>query len=145
MNPDRKIVKRGPRLPTRETTPDQWRHRAACRNTNTDLFYPDKNEQPKLIELAKSTCRRCPVADQCLTEAIKHNEPDGIWGGLDRKEREQMRRKLRLPTGKTPLMPFPHGTDAGHRRHQREGTNPCAACNRANLLARADRKERKRT
>lgn len=143
MNPDRKLVKRGPRLPTREITQDQWRDRAACRNTKTDLFYPRKDEHPKLIELAKSTCRRCPVQDQCLTEAIKHGEPDGIWGGLDPKEREKMRRTLRLPKGKPPTVPFPHGTDAGHKRHEREGTPACAACNRAHQRAKVERQRRK--
>lgn len=132
-------IKRGARLPQRDTKAGYWRRNATCREMDADLFYPAKDAEPELVWLAKSACQECPVIEECLAEAFTNGENFGIWGGLLPDERETLRRQLRIPRGKPPEIPFPHGTDAGHRRHGRAGTPPCDACCKAHLIAREKR------
>ena len=42
-----------------------WRHRAACRDEDPELFFPIGNTGPALLQIeeAKAVCRRCPVID----------------------------------------------------------------------------------
>lgn len=136
------IVKRGARLPHRDTEAGRWRRQAACRQMDADLFYPAKDAPPELVRLATSACEQCPVTEDCLAEAFANGENFGIWGGLLPRERETLRRQRKIPRGKPPEIPFPHGTDAGHRHHQRAGTTPCDACARAHLVARNSRRRK---
>jgi hypothetical protein len=53
--------------PTR--TPTHWRSRAACRDTNPDLFFPEPSAPRSQTAAAKAVCARCPVRDACLDEA----------------------------------------------------------------------------
>lgn len=68
---------------------DDWRHRAACRDEDPELFFPIGTSGPALeqVEQAKAVCRRCPVAAECLTWALDRPEEYGIWGGLTEGER----------------------------------------------------------
>lgn len=70
-----------------------WRTRAACRDEDPELFFPIGNTGPALvqIEAAKAVCRRCPVTEECLRFAVNAVAKDGIFGGLDEKERELLR------------------------------------------------------
>jgi len=43
--------------------------------------------------MAKELCSECPVIQQCLTFAMKHDEPYGIWGGLSPYERRLLKNK----------------------------------------------------
>ena len=43
---------------------------------------------------ARGLCHGCPIAAQCLAYAIAADEEHGLWGGLDRMEREQYRKTL---------------------------------------------------
>jgi len=38
-----------------------WRHRAACRDEDPELFFPVGNSGPALLQIseAKAVCRRC--------------------------------------------------------------------------------------
>lgn len=66
-----------------------WREGAACgKTTGIDFFSDDDHAQA----IAKAVCAGCPVVDDCLSFAIETNQPDGIWGGLDRSERSRLRR-----------------------------------------------------
>ena len=49
-----------------------WRHQAACRDEDPELFFPIGNTGPALLQIeARSiVCRRCTVADTCLQWAI---------------------------------------------------------------------------
>nr|WP_183787199.1 WhiB family transcriptional regulator [Prauserella sediminis] len=70
-----------------------WRDRAACRNEDPDLFFPDgtKDAMSKWqLATAKSVCARCPVANECLADAITHPKHWGVFGGLDADERRAM-------------------------------------------------------
>lgn len=45
---------------------------------NTALWF---SEQPADLELAKVSCRTCPLRLPCLAGAIDRAEPFGVWGG----------------------------------------------------------------
>jgi len=89
-----------------------WQERALCETeeaqaygssfTNEDgspttlleLFYPlptDKDPK-KRITAIRALCDQCPVKKQCQDYAISTNEPDGIWGGLTRSDRDKIRK-----------------------------------------------------
>ncbi|MFD6185662.1 WhiB family transcriptional regulator [Streptomyces goshikiensis] len=73
-----------------------WRHHAACRETDPELFFPIGNTGPALLQIeeAKAVCRRrCPVMEQCLQWALDTNQTDGVWGGLSEGERRAMTRR----------------------------------------------------
>lgn len=73
-----------------------WRVRAACRTGNVhELFFPDGHtgRYDHQIEQAKSLCRRCPVATECATTAIRRGEDHGIWGALDVADLRRIKRK----------------------------------------------------
>lgn len=74
----------------------EWRDRAACRNSDPDLFFPVGSTGPALEEIraAKALCARCPVQDRCLAFALETNQDAGIWGGATEEERRELRRKI---------------------------------------------------
>jgi WhiB family transcriptional regulator, redox-sensing transcriptional regulator len=71
-----------------------WQQQAACRGTDTGLFYHLDNERGasrRRRELqAKQICRECPVLTECLSWALATREPHGVWGGLSPEERGAM-------------------------------------------------------
>lgn len=71
--------------------PQDWMAYAACKETFPDAFYPEKGDPAKL---AKKTCARCDVREQCLQYALDNDERLGIWGGLGSKERSRIQRGL---------------------------------------------------
>lgn len=83
-------------VPTAARSAD-WRDNAACRDEDSELFFPKGNEGHWLliIEQAKTICRRCPVADACLNFALTEGIPSGIFGGLTEQERAGLRRSVR--------------------------------------------------
>lgn len=64
-----------------------------CRQA-PDLYYPAIGEMHE-IRLAKNACKPCPIRMLCLEYAIKHNETEGIWGGMTVSERKKIRRERR--------------------------------------------------
>lgn len=52
------------------------------------LFYSE-SESDK--DDAKRICRTCPVRKECLAYALINQEPNGVWGGYDYKERKHIR------------------------------------------------------
>lgn len=64
-----------------------------CRQA-PDLFYSGGGDL-YYIHLAKRACQPCPLVQQCLTYALKHNEIDGVWGGTTAGERKKLRRASR--------------------------------------------------
>lgn len=46
------------------------------------------------IRYARKICRGCPVIVECLKHAIKHNEKEGVWGGLTPAERGAIKGKV---------------------------------------------------
>ncbi|MGH3925368.1 MAG: WhiB family transcriptional regulator [Pseudonocardiaceae bacterium] len=64
-------------------TDSGWRERAACRDLDTEIFFPVGTTGAAVdqAEQAKAVCARCPVAEACLNWALDANQQDGIWGG----------------------------------------------------------------
>ena len=77
-----------------------WRHLAACREEDPELFFPIGTTGPALrqVEQAKAVCRGCSVIDDCLTWALESGQDSGIWGGTSEEERREiLRRPVRTP------------------------------------------------
>jgi WhiB family redox-sensing transcriptional regulator len=72
-----------------------WRHRAACRDEDPELFFPIGTTGPAVLQVdeAKAVCRRCDAVDECLTWAIDSDQDAGVWGGLSEDERRAVRRR----------------------------------------------------
>lgn len=87
--------------PTRRTVPEgdsgDWRQRAACRQSDPDLFFPIGDTGPAVqhAEAAKAVCRQCPVRVDCLEYALTSNQDAGVWGGVTEEERRKLRRQRR--------------------------------------------------
>lgn len=71
-----------------------WRHQAACRGEDTELFFPIGNTGPALLQIeeAKALCRLCPVVAPCRQWAFDSGEDAGVWGGLSEDERRAIKR-----------------------------------------------------
>ncbi|MFG6197740.1 WhiB family transcriptional regulator [Nonomuraea sp. JJY05] len=81
----------------------EWHTRAACRGVPGWVFVNDKEPlrggrpRPEYNEAkAKAYCRRCPVREQCLDEAIAMGERYVIRGGLNPDELADERRRRSL-------------------------------------------------
>jgi WhiB family transcriptional regulator, redox-sensing transcriptional regulator len=72
-----------------------WRHIAACRDEDPELFFPIGNTGPALLQIeeAKSVCRRCPVREECLQFALETGQDAGVWGGLSEDGRRALKRR----------------------------------------------------
>lgn len=82
----------------------RWYHRPDrhCRGKDTELWFPprDKKRYKVIADQAKQICNGktyknppCPVRVHCLLDAIKREEPHGIWGGMSHRERNALVRK----------------------------------------------------
>jgi WhiB family redox-sensing transcriptional regulator len=85
---------------------DEWRGRAACRDSDPDLFFPvgSSGTAVEEIQAAKAVCGTCTVRPQCLAFALESNQEAGVWGGLDEEERRRLRRN-RGPRPRPALVP----------------------------------------
>jgi WhiB family transcriptional regulator, redox-sensing transcriptional regulator len=74
-----------------------WRHRAACRNEDPELFFPVGTAGPAMRQLAaaKAVCQGCPVAAECLHWALATGQDAGVWGGMSEDERRALNRRNR--------------------------------------------------
>ena len=72
-----------------------WRHRAACRDVDPELFFPIGNTGPAILQIeeAKQVCRRCDVTDACLRWALESGQESGVWGGMGEDERRALKRR----------------------------------------------------
>jgi WhiB family redox-sensing transcriptional regulator len=71
--------------------PGGWAHRAACRDTSTQLFFAADDVS---VAAARRLCRSCPVRPECADYALSLPELTGIWGGMTAAERRRLRRAL---------------------------------------------------
>ncbi len=78
------------RRPDSEGT--DWRHRAACRDLDPELFFPLGTSDANLLQIdaAKRICRTCPVREPCLQWALNTGDA-GVWGGTTEAERRKHR------------------------------------------------------
>ena len=93
-------------------TDTNWRVHAACRGVDPELFFPDSSTEflngeageplvAAQVAAAKAVCRRCPVRQRCLAEALERI-PYGIAGGLTAGERRRARAAQGLGAGRRP-------------------------------------------
>ena len=82
------------RLLSRRPDPEgtDWRHRAACRDMDPELFFPLGTSDANLLQIdaAKRICRTCPVREPCLRWALNTGDA-GVWGGTTEAERRKHR------------------------------------------------------
>lgn len=78
-----------------------WRHRAACRSEDPELFFPVGTTGPAVRQTrdAKAVCHRCPVVSDCLNWALVTGQDTGVWGGLDEDERRKLKRRRQRQQG----------------------------------------------
>lgn len=76
---------------------NDFRHRAACRDVDPELFFPVGNIGPakRQVAAAKAVCHRCPVTEDCLAWALRARLEEGVWGGRDMAERRVLHRRTR--------------------------------------------------
>ncbi|MFD5814364.1 WhiB family transcriptional regulator [Streptomyces sp. NPDC127038] len=135
--------------------PVDWRTEALCAREDMapyrELFFPLPGETAKAAA-AKQICAACPVAAECLADAMRveggrgGESRHGIRGGLGpkgRRSRYEQARQSRQPKTeqaepKPPVKkrePAKCGTRAGYQKHQREKSAICAPCRQANTDA----------
>jgi WhiB family transcriptional regulator, redox-sensing transcriptional regulator len=70
-----------------------WRHHAACRDVDPELFFPIGNTGPALLQIeeAKQVCRSCPVTESCLRWALESGQDAGVWGVTSEDERRALK------------------------------------------------------
>jgi WhiB family redox-sensing transcriptional regulator len=80
-----------------------WRRRAACLGGDPNLFFPISDAEAGRAQAAhaRRICQGCPVRTVCLEWAVDVGVTDGIWGGLDHRERRAWRREHHLPTSRS--------------------------------------------
>src|SRR5690242_8005745 len=79
---------------THDWDADEWRDRAACRDTNPELFFPIGTTGLAIdqIDAARAVCAQCPVMSECLEFALATNQEAGVWGGTTEDERRKLRK-----------------------------------------------------
>lgn len=74
--------------------PPSWADRAACSETDPELFFSPDGERGqarvKREQAAVRVCAGCDVRAECLTYAVDTRQRDGVWGGTT----EDARRRL---------------------------------------------------
>lgn len=76
----------------------EWKRKAACNDiAHPDIFFPSRTSPhaARIEAEAIAICEQCEVREACLADALKRNEPFGIWGGKTPEERAKIRRRLR--------------------------------------------------
>jgi hypothetical protein len=68
---------------------EEWRSQASCRELDVNNFFPVDSsnrmiyskETSSTIRQSVALCDSCPVALECLKDALEH-DMEGIWAGL---------------------------------------------------------------
>lgn len=71
----------------RPVTGRDWHEQAACRGSDERLWHPEGWYSGRAAAVRSAItyyCRRCPVRDRCLAEALSRPSADrwGVWGGV---------------------------------------------------------------
>ncbi len=79
--------------PRRCTTPvplvtGRWVQRAACRGSGFGPYFPKGGASSTP---AKAVCAQCPVRGECLDNALRYPQLQGVWGGTSDAERRALR------------------------------------------------------
>ncbi len=98
-----------------------WMDQALCVGSNPEIWFDGYRRAE-----AQRICAKCPVAEQCREAGA--DEYRGVWGGQDQHRKT-------VPASRTAPFLDEHGTNAGYKRHRREGTPPCPRCTIAHQFA----------
>lgn len=73
----------------RPAADSDWQEFANCRTVDPELFFPNGTGGTitNAIANAKKVCAACLVRTECLNWAVDTGQYNGVWGGLDEKER----------------------------------------------------------
>jgi WhiB family redox-sensing transcriptional regulator len=63
-----------------------WVSKAACRSVDPEELFVSGAAQRK----ATIICRHCPVAVECLAEALDNQMDFGVWGGMTERQRRAL-------------------------------------------------------
>ncbi|MGW0537845.1 WhiB family transcriptional regulator [Streptomyces sp. NPDC003032] len=80
----------GATAPAAGPRPGTWANDALCAQVDPDLWHPTVGRP---VHTAKRICAACPVRTACLDHALNDPSLTGIWGGLTRRERGQLRQE----------------------------------------------------
>jgi len=72
-----------------------WVVFSACRDKDSDLFFPETKVQERS---ALAICSTCPVQSECLEYAFEADIRFGVWGGMSEKQRRRLARRVSQPT-----------------------------------------------
>lgn len=67
----------------------QWSAQGLCAGSDPDALFV----QGKAQRAAKVVCRACPVAAECLADALDNRTEFGVWGGMTERERRALLRR----------------------------------------------------
>lgn len=79
-----------------------WADRAACSGHDPELWFCDSisadtaSALRRREQVAKTICGGCPVAAECLADALARDDRYGIWGGYSAAERRILARGGRV-------------------------------------------------
>jgi WhiB family redox-sensing transcriptional regulator len=68
-----------------------WAVFSACRDEDSDLFFPETKVQERR---ALAICGICPVQNECLEYAFEAEVRYGVWGGMSEKQRRRLARRI---------------------------------------------------
>lgn len=91
-----------------------WQERAACRDAEPDLFFPEPDFGPayeEQVAKAKAVCAGCPVRAACLVFAMS-SLGYGVAGGLSQDERWQLAGTTRRTAAARAVTTLPGSTRA---------------------------------
>lgn len=63
-----------------------WISDGLCGQMDPEMWF--RAEHARATKRAKKICMECPVREQCLEWASKHEE-EGVWGGVSKSERRR--------------------------------------------------------
>jgi hypothetical protein len=91
-----------------------WMGDAACVGVDPEHFFFDAprarprarayakpSKATSAMAIAKQKCASCPVTRECLSFALRGSMQNGIFGGLDEREREPLHRTYAALFGKS--------------------------------------------
>jgi len=77
---------------------ESWHLQAKCRDLDPDLAFA-RADSPEIKQFIGELCRRCPVAEECLSFALRiesrlrtGQSRFGVYGGLTGEERARLSR-----------------------------------------------------
>lgn len=66
----------------------EWWDRARCKDhPHADYWFGDTKSTAEEQTYARTICAGCPVSAECMKYAMDHPELEGIWAGMDYKQR----------------------------------------------------------